>query len=80
MKYSGGAVVLLCGVALGGAAWAVDDEADLELLEYLGSWDGEDDEWNEFFDSIPDELVEDADDSDTTHRETTSRSVERDSD
>jgi len=31
-------------------------EAELpgaELLEFLGGWEGEDDEWQEFFDSLP---------------------------
>jgi len=26
---------------------------DDELLEFLGSWEGEDGEWQEFFDNLP---------------------------
>ena len=29
------------------------DGPDAELLEFLGGWAGEDDEWQEFFDSLP---------------------------
>jgi len=69
---------MLCGLAIGNpilADEATDDDANLELLEYLGSWEGDDDEWHEFFDSVPPELAEDAEDQDTTDR-----STERDSD
>ena len=69
---------MLCGLAIGSpilADEATDADANLELLEYLGSWEGDDDEWHEFFDSVPPELAEDAEDQDTTDR-----STERDSD
>ena len=67
MKTAGKALALLYGLTLGSAALPVDhDEVDLELLEYLGSWGGEDDEWHEFFDSIPGELVEGAGENETT--------------
>ena len=69
---------MLCGLAIGSpilADEATDADANLELLEYLGSWEGDDDEWHEFFDSVPRELAEDAEDQDTTDR-----STERDSD
>lgn len=49
---------LMCGLLLAGTALAADEETDAELLEYLGSWTGADDEWHEFFDSLPPELVE----------------------
>ncbi len=44
---------LLAGV--GCAALASDEPGlpDEELLEFLGSWEGESDEWQEFFDSFP---------------------------
>lgn len=59
---------MLCGLTLGGAAPAADEEPDMDLLEYLGSWNGEDDEWHEFFDSVPPELAAEARDDDTQDR------------
>ncbi len=35
----------------------------LEFLEYLGTQDGKDNEWNNFFDSLPDPEKDDAVDS-----------------
>jgi len=77
LNIAGRMLAMLCGLTLtvAAAAAAGDDEPKLELLEYLGSWGGEDDEWHEFFDSVPSELAEDAEDMDTTDR-----STERDSD
>ncbi len=75
MKRVAGIVATLFGLAIGGPGFATDDEADIELLEYLGSWEGDDDEWHEFFDSLPQELAEGAGDE-----ETDDRSAKRDSD
>lgn len=46
-------LALLAGV--GGSAVASDavELPDVELLEFLGSWDAEGDEWQEFFDNLP---------------------------
>ncbi len=39
-------LAVLCGLALAGWAQAADEELpDLEFLEYLGTWDGSDEEW-----------------------------------
>lgn len=75
MKPVGGLVAMLVGLTIGGAGFAADDDVDMELLEYLGSWDGEDDEWHEFFDSLPQELAEASSDE-----KTDDRSTKRDSD
>jgi len=43
-----------CGIVTGAGPELSDtDGPDAELLEFLGSWAGEDDEWQEFFDSLP---------------------------
>ena len=48
-----------CGIVTGAGPELSDtdglniDEPDAELLEFLGSWAGEDDEWQAFFDSLP---------------------------
>ncbi len=51
-----------CGVVAGlaglgmAAAVAADPEAELpdaDLIEFLGSWEGEDDHWQAFVDSLP---------------------------
>jgi len=51
-----------CGVVAGLAglgmavAMAADPEAaspDADLIEFLGSWEGEDDDWQAFVDSLP---------------------------
>jgi hypothetical protein len=62
------ALAAACGLAIAGAATASNDEPDVELLEYLGSWDGEDEKWHEFFDSLPAELAERAGDEETEDR------------
>ncbi len=50
-------LVLLVGASCGAADTALSDsEIELpgeELLEFLGGWEGENDEWQEFFDSLP---------------------------
>ena len=49
-------VLVLALVAGIGCSAAANDESELpdaELLEFLGSWEGEDNEWQEFFDSLP---------------------------
>lgn len=49
----------LFGVALCTGAVADDDDLPNEaFLEFLGSWDTGDGAWQEFFDSLPDELPE----------------------
>jgi hypothetical protein len=46
MRKLGSAVIVLGGVWLAPGASAQQPEApDLDFLEYLGSWQGEDDEW-----------------------------------
>ena len=40
------ALMLVCGLCLGTAAYAEEDEApDTEFLEYLGIWEESDEEW-----------------------------------
>ena len=40
------AIMLVCGLCLGAAAFAGEDEApESEFLEYLGMWEESDDEW-----------------------------------
>jgi len=75
LNAAGKMLVMLCGVTLAGTLWAADDDPDVELLEFLGSWEGEDDEWQEFFDSVALPPTEDAADSDMNDR-----STQRDSD
>jgi len=41
----------------------IADTELLEFLEYLGTQDGNDNEWNKFFDSLPDPEQDDAADS-----------------
>ena len=44
-----------CGIATGAEPESTDIAGpEAELLEFLGSWEGEDDEWQAFFDSLPD--------------------------
>jgi len=43
-------LALLAGVAV---ASAEPELPDAELLEFLGSWEGEDSEWQDFFDNVP---------------------------
>lgn len=47
-------LTLLVGVGCGAAGSAEPELPDAELLEFLGSWEGEGDEWQDFFDSMPD--------------------------
>lgn len=46
-------LALLAGAGCGVAISAESELPEAELLEFLGSWEGEDDEWQEFFDSLP---------------------------
>jgi hypothetical protein len=46
-------LALLAGVGWGAIASAEPELPDAELLEFLGSWEGEDGEWQEFFDNLP---------------------------
>lgn len=64
-------IVLLCGVLMAGIAVAADGEPDAELLEFLGGWEGEDDEWQDFFDSLPVALADEAADNARDERSTT---------
>ncbi len=52
MKAIGIIPALLCGLMFTGMIRAADEEPDLELIEFLGSWEGENDQWQEFFDSV----------------------------
>jgi len=46
MRRRGSIVIALSGICLTSAVQAQDDDApDLDFLEYLGSWQAEDDEW-----------------------------------
>jgi len=56
--------VLLCGLMSTSMLRAVGEEPDLELIEFLGSWEGEDDHWQEYFDSISTEPEQEVVDSD----------------
>ena len=51
-------LALLAGVGWVAVASAEPELPDAELLEFLGSWEGEDGEWQEFFDNLP--VVSDA--------------------
>jgi hypothetical protein len=43
-----------CGIVASAGPEPINiDGPDTELLEFLGGWAGEDDEWQEFFDSLP---------------------------
>jgi hypothetical protein len=52
---------LLCSALAAVAAADDPEEPDMELLEFLGIWDQEDDDWGEFVD-----LVTDMPDTETT--------------
>lgn len=45
---------LLCGTLLAGAAFC-DETVDVEFLEFLGTWDSEDENWGEFVDMAGDD-------------------------
>lgn len=72
MKQQRHRLALLCGLALSGPAWAADPDA--ELIEFLGSWAEETEEWEEFFDSVPQELLDNVEDDKTDGRSTDSDS------
>jgi len=55
---------LLCGLMSAGMLRAAGEEPDLELIEFLGSWEGEDDHWQEYFDGISTEPEQEVVDSD----------------
>ncbi|MBT8442252.1 MAG: hypothetical protein KJO76_07695 [Gammaproteobacteria bacterium] len=74
MKQQRQRLVLLCGLALTGPAWAADAEPDAELIEFLGSWAEETEDWEEFFDSVPQELLDDVEDEKSDGRSTDSDS------
>jgi len=47
-------ILALLAAAGGGAVANAEPELpNAELLEFLGSWEGEDNVWQEFFDSLP---------------------------
>ena len=46
-------LVLVAGIGCSAVANDEPELPDAELLEFLGSWEGEDNEWQEFFDSLP---------------------------
>lgn len=74
MKQQRHRVAFLCGLALTGPAWSADAEPDAELIEFLGSWAEETEEWEEFFDSVPPELLDNVEDDETDGRSTDSES------
>ncbi len=47
-------LTLLVGAGCGALYGAEPELPDEELLEFIGSWEGEDDQWQEFFDNWPD--------------------------
>lgn len=52
----------LLGVTMAVVAKADDEsEPDPAFLEFLGSWGGEDGEWEEFFDSLPPRVIDSPD-------------------
>jgi hypothetical protein len=46
-------LLLFAGISCSAVANDELELPDAELLEFLGSWEGEDNEWQEFFDSLP---------------------------
>jgi hypothetical protein len=62
-------LALLAGAGCGVAVSAEPEPPEVELLEFLGSWEGDDEEWQKFFDSLPmihditssDDVVDDRD-------------------
>ncbi len=46
-------MALVAGIGCSAEANDEPELPDAELLEFLGSWEGEDNEWQEFFDSLP---------------------------
>ncbi|RLA26203.1 MAG: hypothetical protein DRR11_20140 [Gammaproteobacteria bacterium] len=46
-------MALIAGIGCNAVANDEPELPDAELLEFLGSWEGEDNEWQEFFDSLP---------------------------
>jgi len=46
-------LILLAGAGCSALASDEPEPPDAALLEFLGSWEGEDDTWQAFFDSLP---------------------------
>ncbi len=46
-------LALLAGVGCNAVASDEPEPPDADLLEFLGSWEGEDGKWQEFFDNLP---------------------------
>jgi len=67
-------LALLCGLALTVPAWGSDVEPDAELIEFLGNWAEETEEWEKFFDSVPQELLDNVEDEESDGRSTDSDS------
>lgn len=65
----------LFGLTMAGTPCVAEEEPDTELLEFLGDQESGDEQWQEFFDSIPVELTGELQESDTHER-----SKQRDSD
>ncbi len=63
------AFALLAGVGCCVEAAVEPEPPDAELLEFLGSWEGEDGEWQEFFDSLPDLSEQSASDDEQNDQE-----------
>jgi hypothetical protein len=70
-------LAVLCGLS-GGATAAADEEPELEFLEYLGSWEGSDEDWL-LFDEVDSEQVK-ADDERRDPAPTAEESTENDDD
>ncbi|MFW2405483.1 MAG: hypothetical protein ACN4GT_12010 [Gammaproteobacteria bacterium] len=74
MKQQRQRLALLCGLALTTPAWGSDAEPDAELIEFLGNWAEETEEWEKFFDSVPQELLDNIEDEESDGRSTDSDS------
>jgi len=63
-------LAMVCGLAMTITAVAEEDDPDAELIEFLGSWEGEDEEWQVFFDAVPEDFPEGLSERDMDDRRT----------
>jgi len=63
-------LAMVFGLAISMAASAEEDDPDAELIEFLGSWEGEDEEWQEFFDAVPPDFPDGISERDMDDRRT----------